>query len=290
MAAVPDSPGTEVPSSGPTLGDPGAPPVTRPASRRAALRSLEYWLFQYRRTWRGSVISTLLSPVLFLAALGVGLGSLVDRSAGAAQLGGASYLAFLAPGVLAAAAMQTAAAEATYPVMASIKWVKTYHAMLATPLGVADVLVGHLAWMAVRLAMTSTAFLAAMALFGVLHSGWALLALPVAVLTGLAFAAPITAYAATRDNDAGFAALFRFVVMPMFLFSGTLFPVQRLPEALRALAYATPLWHGVELCRGLTLGAGPAAGGVVLHVAYLAAWAVGGYLAARTAYRRVLVR
>lgn len=255
----------------------------------ATLRSFEYWLYQYKRTWRGSIISTVLNPLLFLTAMGVGLGSLVDHSAGAGQLGGVSYLAFLAPGVLAASAMQTAAGGATYPVLASIKWVKTYHAMLATPLGVDEVLVGHLTWMAVRLAMTSTAFLAMMAAFGVLHSGWAVLALPVVVLTGLAFATPITAYAARQQNDAGFAVLFRFVVLPMFLFSGTFFPVQRLPELLRGLAYATPLWHGVELCRGLTLGTGLTVGRAAGHVAYLVAWTVGGYLAARVIYRRELV-
>ncbi|HYT10067.1 MAG TPA: inner membrane protein YbjM, partial [Mycobacteriales bacterium] len=100
-----------------------------------ALRSLEYWLFQYKRTWRGSVVSTVLFPVLFLASMGLGLGALVDSSA-SRGVDGLPYLVFLAPGLLAATAMQTGVGESTYPVMGAIKWFKTYLAMLATPLGV----------------------------------------------------------------------------------------------------------------------------------------------------------
>src|SRR5262249_26310434 len=216
-------------------------------------------------------------------------GSLVNRSAGAAQLGGVSYLAFIAPGMLAAAAMQVASGEATYPVMGAIKWEKTYHAMLATPLSIRDVLAGHLSWIAIRLTTGSTAFLVVMALFGALHSGLAVLALPAAVLTGLAFAAPIAAFAATQTNDASFALLWRLGVMPMFLFSGVFFPIDRLPAVLRPVAYATPLWHGGGLCRGLALGPGlrPARAG--LHGGYLGLVAAAGYAAARVTYRRGLV-
>lgn len=259
------------------------------AGSGAALRSFEYWSYKYKRTWRGSLVSTFANPLLYLAAMGVGLGSLVNHSTRAGQLGGAGYLSFIAPGMLAAAAMQVAAGEATYPVMASIKWIKTYHAMLATPLGTRDVLAGHLAWMAVRLTMASTAFLVMMGLFGTLHSGLAVLALPVAILTGLAFATSITAFAANQSNDSAFALLFRLGIMPQFLFAGVFFPVDRLPGPLHALAYATPLWHGVDLCRGLTLGRGLTPGGAAVHLAYLAAVALAGFAAARVIYRRQLV-
>lgn len=251
-----------------------------------ALRSFEYWAYQYRRTWRGSVVSTVLFPVLFLASMGLGLGTLVDSS-GSRGVDGLPYLVFLAPGLLAATAMQTAVGESTYPVMASIKWVKTYHAMLATPLGVLDVLVGHLLYIAARVLLGSTIFLAVMALFGAIRSPLALLTIPAGLLTGMAFCAPVVAFAATTQNDAGFAALFRFVVTPLFLFGGVFFPVQQLPPVLEQLAYGTPLWHGVALSRGLALGTSTA-GGVLLHVAYLSAWiAVGVWLAA-LAYRRRL--
>src|SRR2546425_2400343 len=136
-----------------------------------ALRSLEYWAYRYKRTWRGSIVSSVLQPVLFLAAMGLGLGSLVNRGgAGRAHLGGVTYLVFLAPALLAAAAMQTAAMEASWPVMAAVKWLKTYDAMLATPLRVRDVLVGHLTWIAMRVAMTCAVFLVVMAAFGAVKS------------------------------------------------------------------------------------------------------------------------
>jgi len=252
------------------------------------LRSFEYWLFQYKRTWRGSAVSTVLFPVLFLASMGLGLGSLVDSSA-SGGVDGLPYLVFLAPGLLAATAMQTGVGESTYPVMGAIKWIKTYHAMLATPIGVLDVLAGHLLYIAARILLGSAIFLAVMAVFGAVHSPLALLALPAAVLTGMAFSAPVAAFAAVNDNDAGFAALFRFVVTPLFLFGGVFFPVQQLPPVLEQLAYVTPLWHGVALSRGLALGTATA-GGVLLHVAYLSAWiAVGSWLAARAFHRRLAV-
>ncbi len=259
------------------------------AARRTPWRVVAYFASSYRRTWRGSVVTSFLNPLLYLLAMGVGLGSLVDRGATpASSLDGVRYLAFLAPGMLAATAMQTAATESTYPVMGAIKWLRTYFGMLATPLEVADVVVGHLTWVTIRLTMVAATFLAVMAAFGVVESGWAVLALPAAILTGLAFAAPISAFAATRENDTAFAALFRFGVIPMFLFSGTFFPVSQLPAALRPVAWATPLWHGVELCRTLTLGTAallPSVG----HAAYLAAWAAAGVAVALRTHRRRLV-
>ncbi len=251
-----------------------------------ALRSFEYWLFQYKRTWRGSVISTILFPVLFLASMGLGLGTLVDSST-SGGVEGHSYLVFLAPGLLAATAMQTAVGESTYPVMGAIKWVKTYHAMLATPLGVLDVLVGHLLYIGVRVLIGSTIFLAVMTAFGAVDSPLALLTLPAALLTGLAFATPVVAYSAVLDNDYGFAVLLRFVVVPLFLFGGVFYPVTQLPLVLEQLAYLTPLWQGVALSRELALGTATA-GSTLLHVAYLAVWIVVGFAFAVRNYQRRL--
>jgi lipooligosaccharide transport system permease protein len=280
-----------------TTAAPAGLPAPEPAAPRRgllaavgaplALRSFEYWLYQYRRTWRGSVVSTLLSPALFLAAMGVGLGSLVDASR-THGVQGTAYLVFLAPGLLAASAMQAGVAESTYPVMGAIKWFKTYHAMLATPLGAMDVLVGHLLWIAVRVLTGSVAYLGVMTVFGATRSLWALLAVPAAVLTGMAFATPVAAFAAFQDNDAGFAALFRFGVTPLFLFSGTFFPVSQLPAGLEQVAYLTPLWHGVDLCRSLSLGTATL-GMTLLHVAYLSVWLIGGALTAAAMFRRRLV-
>lgn len=253
-----------------------------------ALSVLAYLLQVYRRTFKGSLISSFLSPLLYLAAMGYGLGSLVDRGA-SGGIDGIPYVAFIAPGVLAATAMQTASGECTYPVLGAIKWHGQFHAMLATPLRPRQVLLGHLAFVTVRFVVVCGVFLVVAALLGATPSWTTPLALPAAVLTGLAFAAPITALAAkVQDGGDSFNVLFRFVVMPMFLFSGTFFPVDQLPGVLQAVARATPLWHGVELCRGLTLGTGTLLGAAG-HVAYLSVFLVVGYLLAERFLTRRLV-
>ncbi len=247
-----------------------------------ALRVVEVNARVYKRTWRGSVITTFLTPVLFLAAMGLGLGTLVDRGTGAATLDGVTYLAFLAPGLLAAAAMQAGTGDAAWPVMAGIKWVRTFHATLATPVGVPHLTLGHLGFIAVRLTFVAVVYAMTMMLFGAVDVGRGLLAVPPAVLTGLAFAAPVTAYTARLNNDQGLSSLFRFGIVPMFLFSGTFFPIDQLPGWMQPLAVLTPLYHGVELTRGLALGVGTDASPLV-HVGFLAVLVVAGaWLASRT--------
>ena len=251
-----------------------------------AVREFRYWLTNYRRTWRGSIYTSFLSPVLYLGAMGLGLGKLVDAH-GTARLGGVGYLAFLAPGLLAAAAMQSGIEESTYPVLGSVKWRRTYYAAAASPLRPADIFHGHLLFTAMRLAMNSAVFLAVMAAFGAVTSPWVLAALPVAVLTGLAFAAPIEAWAITVVKDTSFALVFRFGLIPLFLFSGTFFPVTQLPAWIRPLAYITPLWNGVALCRSLSLGTATL-GGALVHVGYLAALAAVSIVVGNRTYRRRL--
>jgi lipooligosaccharide transport system permease protein len=258
-----------------------------PPAHATVGRAFAYWLAQYRRTWRGTAISTVLQPLGFLAAMGLGLGTLVDDGSGTSSLSGASYLAFIAPGLLAAQAMQTAGFEATWPVLGAVKWQRQYHAQLATPLRPVDILTGHLLFVALRLVITSTVFLVVMALFGAIQSGWGVLTLPVAVLTGLAYATPIFCFAVSRDDPRGFAMLFRFGIVPMFLFSGTFFPISQLPDALQPVAWAVPLWHGVDLCRDLSLG-DASLGSAVVHVLYLLAWIVAGYVLALRCFRRRL--
>jgi lipooligosaccharide transport system permease protein len=172
--------------------------------------------------------------------------------------------------------------------MGAIKWHRTYHAMLATPLRTVDVLAGHLLFVAFRLTLTASVFLLVMLLFGAIESPWGILDLPVAVLTGLAFAPAIFAFSATRENDSGFAMLFRFGIMPMFLFSGTFFPVEQLPDWLEPVAWLVPLWHGVDLARDLALGQ-PSLGSAVVHVGYLLAWVVAGFVVALRKFDRRLV-
>lgn len=249
-----------------------------------ALRAYAFWAFNYRRVWRSSLSVTIVNPILYLTALGIGLGSLVNKGD---PPGPGTYLDFVAPGLLAATAMQVGASEASFPVLAAIKWVRNYHAMLAAPLGVDDVMLGHQLWMWTRIAGASAIYLVVIAAFGAVRSPLAVLALPAAFLVGAAFAAPVTAFAARCKNGSEFNVLFRFGIVPMFLFSGTFFPVSRLPGLLQPVAWITPLWHGVALCRGLTLGTIeplPALG----HVAYLLLWIGAGLFLARREYRRRL--
>jgi lipooligosaccharide transport system permease protein len=250
-----------------------------------AVHVFEERLLGYRRTYRATLFTSFASPALFLVAMGIGLGGFVNRGAG---IEGVPYVAFLAPGLLAGAAMQTAAFESTFPILASIRWIKTYHAMLASPIGVTDVVIGQLAWIALRLVIVTTIFVATAALLGAVHGPTILLGIPAAVLTGMAFATPIAAFSASLQNVEGFNVLFRFIINPLFLFSGAFFPVAQLPEVLRLVAYATPIYHGVELTRGLVLQRiGP--GDALLHTAVLAAYVAVGIAACLVTFRRRLV-
>lgn len=240
------------------------------------------WL-QYRRSYRASIFSSFLTPVLFLAAMGLGLGSYVDSSS-TGGLGGMSYLAFLAPGLLAATCMQSAAFEAAFPIMAGLEWTRVFHAMHATPIGARDIALGNVAWITARMLLVATVFTIVIVAFGAATSPLIVLAIPAAALTGLAFATPIMAFAATQKTPSKFNAIFRFGITPLFLFSGTFYPVESLPIYLQPLAWITPLWHGVSLARGLslgTIGADPLM--ALIHLAVLLGFtAVGTWFAVRT--------
>jgi lipooligosaccharide transport system permease protein len=245
------------------------------------------WLTAYKRTWRGSIFGRFLSPLMFLLSLGLGLGGLVNRSAGG--VAGVPYLQFVVPGILAAQAMWVATGESTYPVMGAIRWNAKYHAMLATPVGVDDLLLGHLTYVALQITGAAAIFMSVAALFGAFGSWWVLLALPITVLTGMAFVVPIFAFSASQESDGGFNILFRFVMTPLFLFSGIFFPVDQLPALLRPVAWVMPLWHGVQVDRSLALGS-PDAVSILGHAAYLlVVIGVGGWLARRAFTKRLLV-
>ena len=190
---------------------------------------------------------------------------------------------FIAPGLLAATAMQMGYNEATYPVMHGVKWDRVFFAMIATPIPVRSIQLGHLGFIATRLAVAAGIFLAIIAMFGDVRSLWAILALPAAVLTGLAFSAPMSAFSAKQENDNAFSLVYRMGVIPLFLFSGTFFPLSQLPTWLQDVARATPLYHGVALCRGLVLGNLGLADGLA-HAGYLLAMIAAGVLWARRTY------
>lgn len=250
---------------------------TAPASALAgAGRLVDYWAIVYKRTWKGSAISSFVNPLFYVLAMGVLLGDYIAGDPD--QLEGAtSYLAFIAPGLLAAQAMQTVFGEVTYPVMGMIKWQRTYFGMTATPLSVREVILGHLGFVMFRVALVCGVFIAVMAPFGVFETVWgAVLAFPVQLLIGLAFATPIFALTAGLKDESAFSLIFRLGMIPMFLFSGAFFPIENLDRWMEVLAMATPLWHGVDLTRMLTLDTVDA-GTALVHVVYLAALAVLGW-------------
>jgi len=251
------------------------------------LHVVEHNALVFRRIWRGSIAVSFFTPLFFLAAMGIGLGGLVNRNSGGVN--GVPYLDFLAPGLIAAACMQTAAIEATYPILAKIMWDKTYEAALATPVTIPDLIRGEVVWSILRMSIVATTFWIVMFLFGVGHSLSALLAIPASILTGLAFATPIMAFTATRRNDAGFAAINRFVIIPLYLLGGTFFPIAKLPLALQAVAWATPLSHGVVLTRGAVLG-NISAPEAALHALVPLAYFAAGLLMARSLLMKRLAK
>jgi lipooligosaccharide transport system permease protein len=276
------------------LAAPAHPPtVARPVPPTGAAavgRVLGYLLLAWRRVWRGTVFSGFVAPLLYLGVMGYGLGSLIDRPGqGTATLGGVPYVAFIAPGLMAVTAMQTSVGEASYPVLGAIKWQRNYHAMLATPIDTAHVVLGHLAFIVLRAVTGAVVFLAVGAVLGAFVSVWTPAALLAVALLSLAYAAPMYALSTHAENDVPFGLVFRLVVIPTFLFAGAFFPTSQLPRAVELVVQVLPAWHGVELCRDATLGTGTLAG-VVVHAAYLLAWAGGGlWLALRGLRRRMVV-
>jgi lipooligosaccharide transport system permease protein len=252
-------------------------------------RQRVYWTTTYRRTWRASAFSSFVLPLFYLLAMGVLLGGFID--AGSARLDGApTYLAFVAPGLVAANAMQVVMGETTWPVMGMLKWQRTYYAMTASPLAVVDIVAAQLLYVLFRVATSCGVFLLVMAPFGVFES-WAgvLLAWPVTVLLGLSFAGVFHAFSTTVYSETGFAVLYRLLVVPLFLFSGAFFPIGNLSAPLEWLARVMPLWHGVDLVRMLVLG-DVRPGAALLHLTYLVLLSlVGWVLAVRRLDKRMEV-
>ena len=240
----------------------------------------------FRHIWAGSIFVSFLQPALYLAAMGLGVGSLIDRG-GTVFPGNVSYVVFLAPGLMAATCMQTASFESSFPINGKMVWERNYEAITCAPMRVVDIVLGELAWVGLRLLAVAIVFTGVMWLFGAARTPLVLAAIPAAVLTGLAFSAPVIAFAAILTSGGNFNALFRFVITPLFLFSGVFFPVSRLPGLLQTLAAVTPLFHGVELTRGLALQTLTWHAAAV-HTAYLAGLLALGTAAAVWTFTRKL--
>jgi len=249
-------------------------------------RVFTYWFMRYRRTWRGTIVISVANPLLFLIGVGAGLGRLVDVH-GPAQMAGVSYAAFFAPGLLAAAAMQTAFLESSAEVARAAAPSGAYQSTVPTPLDPEQVMAGHLLYVAFRVLTSSAAFVAVMAAFGLVSPGSAAAALGAATLTGLAFAAPAAAWAVGVRVQRQVNTAYRMLIMPLYMFSGTFFAISQLPRPVRVVVEALPLAQGVALCRSLALGTGGAAAAAA-HAGYLCVLAIAGFALARVAYRRRL--
>jgi lipooligosaccharide transport system permease protein len=233
--------------------------------RRAGLM-VERNLYVYRRTWL-VIVSGFFEPLFYLLGIGFGLGALVGavNGPGGQEI---SYQLFVAPALLAASSMNGAIAESTFNVFFKLNYQKTYDAILSTPMSVGDIALGEISWALIRGGLYSFGFLAVMGLLGLVVSPWVILAFPAALLIGFAFAAvgmAATSFMRTwQDFD-----LIQLVILPLFLFSATFYPLDTYPEALRVIVQLTPLYQGVDLIRSLTVGAiSPI---LLVHVAYLVA-------------------
>jgi len=251
------------------------------------------WTYMFVTTrpyFKIAALSQIGAPLLYLLSLGIGLGSLVNGRSGGQSLG-TSYLSFLAPALIVATALQVAVGQAMYPILfGGFKFQRIYYGMNATPLRPQQIADGVLAWIAARSAVSAALYLAVVACFGGARSAGVLLCVPIAALGAMALAAPVAVYSATVETErGGFAAILRFLVMPMFLFSGTFFPVSALPGWGQALAWLSPLWHATELARWASLGPlhlrsgiGQVSGAALLgHLAFLTVLTVGGVLLTR---------
>lgn len=261
-------------------------------STPASVRVWEGYFTYYRVHWKSNVFGAFVQPFLYLLGMGVGVGTLIDTrsgSAAASSLGGLSYYEFLAPALLATTGMMLGTGEALWPVMSGFKWQRFFHAQAQTPLSTAQIVGGLTLWQATRAGIGVAGVGVVLALFPGTRRWGLLAAVPFGVLTALAFAGPLIAWAATRETERSFPNIMRFVITPLFLFGGAFYPVDELPDWLAPVAKLTPLWHGVELCRGAVHGTLTAAA-LAVHVAVLAGLVVLGMALSQRAFRTRLAK
>jgi lipooligosaccharide transport system permease protein len=239
--------------------------ASMPSFRRAR-RIVQRNVLVYKHTWM-VIVSGFFEPVFYLLGIGLGLGSM------AGNVGGLSYAAFIAPGLLASSCMNGAISDGFFNIFFKLYYEKTYDGILATPMRVSDIAFGEMLWALTRGSIYAAAFIVVVLVIGetagprMILSGWAVLALPAAILISAAFAAIALCITSFVRKIQDFDTVMGLIVMPMFLFSGTFFPVSGLPEAAQWIIPVVPLYHAVELLRGLTAGlVGPA---LLVHAAYL---------------------
>jgi len=242
-----------------------APVYPFPSARRA-LKLVRRNAIAYRRYWI-AFVSGFFEPLFYLGAVGFGVG----RFVGTVEYGGVEleYASFLAPGMLAASAFNGALFDGFFSPFFKLNWMKTYDGIIATPVNVSDIAVGEVIWALIRGTIYSTGFILVMLALGLVHSLWAILALPAVMISGAALSAGAMVMTAKTKEISSLEKVMTLIVIPMFLFSGTFFPVSQYPDWLRPIVQLTPLYHSASLLRALTTGQVTA--GQLADLAYLIA-------------------
>jgi lipooligosaccharide transport system permease protein len=250
---------------------------------------VEYRLISMRAYWLTIVGYGVLAPILYLAAMGLGLGSLVDNHVG--TVASVSYLAFVGPSLLVTTVVQECTAEFTYTVMGNFVWHRTYYGVAASPVSPRQIAIGELVAVGLRLALQAGVFWVILVISGATASGWSWLMVPIAVVAALSFGAPLLAFSATRErDDFSFSFIQRFIVMPMFLFAGTFFPLESMPGYLQWIGWISPMWHGTQLARAASFGLPLSTVQILLHLGFLVALIVIGVWLALNQFSRRLTR
>lgn len=243
-------------------------------------------------TWVWLIISiSIANPVLYLVSIGLGVGAYIDKNTGGMGVDGVSYITFLAPALLATAAIQGAIDESVFPTLEGFKWNKIFFSMNSTPLSGNHIAMGVFFNSLIRVIFTAVMYWFVMLLFGVLEAPRAWLAIFTAVMAGAAFGAMMQALAGLLENEnIFFTVLNRFVIMPLFLFSGTFYPLTNMPIYLQWIGWISPLWHATELGRWLTYGHEISTQMLYVHFVFLNSLLLIGVIASRRIFTRRLAK
>jgi len=248
----------------------------------ACLRNMMKWIWLI-------IGLSIANPVLYLVSIGLGVGAYIDKNTGGMGVDGVSYITFLAPALLATAAIQGALDESVYPTLEGFKWNKIFFSMNSTPLSGNHIATGVFLNSLIRVIFTAVIYWFVMLAFGVLESPRAWLAIFTAVMAGAAFGAMMQALAGMLENeDIFFTVLQRFVIMPLFLFSGTFYPLTNMPIYLQWIGWISPLWHATELGRWLSYGHEISTLMLYTHFIFLNSLLLIGIIASRRIFTRRL--
>lgn len=264
-------------------------PTAQKPRRYGAWYVVEHRLLAMRDYKWTALFTAIGSPLIYLVAFGIGLASLVSANLGDDAVDGVSYLEFVAPALLVTAAFSVASEEFMFLMMLGFKWNPTFYGMNAAPLTGRQIVDGIVIFVIIRMTIASTLYYLVLVLFGAVASPWGWIMIPIGVLTGLAFGTPLMAYSSSlKEDKQQFSVIFRLIVLPLTLFSGTMFPLASFPIGLQWIGWISPVWHGSELGRQVSYGPTEPIWLTVAHVGFLVVLAVIGWrIAVRIATRRL---